>query len=79
MSKCDVKAALRKAGKTVGWLFRGTVKRGSQYTFPWCIVHKLALVFNLYVQVWTPPVHTVLMFQHGAFFLTKGEENEQVR
>jgi len=58
MSKCDVKASLRKAGKTAGWWFLGTVRRGSQYTFPWCIVHKLALVFNLYVQVWTPPVHS---------------------
>jgi len=80
MSKRDVKATLSKAGKTSGWCFLGTAKRGSQYTFPRCIVHKLALVFNLYVQVWTPPVHTVLMFHHGAFFLTKEEEeNEQVR
>ena len=79
MSKRDVKAALSKAGKTSGWWFLGTAKRGSQYTSPRCIVHKLALVFNLYVQVWAPPVHKVLMFNHGAFFLTKEEENEQVR
>jgi len=39
MSKCDVKAALRKAAKTAGWWFLGAVSEAAS-------IHSLGVLFT---------------------------------